>query len=327
MKTKPRILVVGSLAIDLICATTQFPKSGETVIGTDFRVAPGGKGANQAVQAARLGADVTMLGKVGKDDFGNQIKQTLASSGVNIDGILCPHTCSTVVANIQLENRCSGTANRILVIPGANMDITENDFANLLESVATYDMVMLQLEIPMAINVAVAKLAHAYGVPVMLNSAPFAPLPDELLSCLSYISPNEHEASDITGVKVKDFFSAEKAAQCLHSKGVQNVLITMGSQGVAFSDGEQFFLSPCKDYGPVVDPTAAVDSFVAAFCAAFCLGNTPDKAVLFANYTAGITVSRMGAQPSLPNLDEVLTFMKKNGYDTNINDKRSASCL
>ncbi|MBR2339091.1 MAG: ribokinase [Clostridia bacterium] len=315
MKTKPRILVVGSLVMDLICSTPRFPKSGETIIGTTFSTAPGGKGANQAVQAARLGANVTMVGKVGKDAFSEQMKQSLAAAGVNIDGILCSNTCSTGVGNIQLEVTEQGTANRILVLPGANMDLTVDDLAELEKTIATYDMLILQLEIPMKVNVAAAKLAHAHGVPVMLNSAPSAPLPDDLLSCLSYISPNEHEASDMTGIAVKDIPSAKQAVQYLRNKGVQNVLITMGSQGAVFSDGEHFLSSPCVDYGPVVDPTAAGDSFVAAFCTAICLGDTPENALLFANHTAGITVSRMGAQPSLPVLDEVVAFMKTNGHD------------
>lgn len=315
MKTNPRILVVGSLVMDLICSTPRFPKSGETIIGTTFSTAPGGKGANQAVQAARLGADVTMFGKVGKDDFGTQMKNSLSASGVNIGGILTSDTCMSGVGNIQLEVTENGTANRILVLPGANMDITESDLTPLTETIASYDMLILQLEIPMAINVAAAKLAHANGVPVMLNSAPSAPLPDELLACLTYISPNEHEASDMTGIKVTDVASAKQAVQYLRDKGVQNVLITMGSQGAVFSDGEVFLSSPCVDYGPVVDPTAAGDSFVAAFCTAICLGDTPEKAMLFANHTAGITVSRMGAQPSLPLLSEVVEFMKKNGHD------------
>jgi ribokinase len=140
-------------------------------------------------------------------------------------------------------------------------------------------------------------------------------LPDELLRCLAYISPNEHEAFDMTGVRITDSASAVQAMQCLQSKGVKNVLITLGGAGAVFSDGKDVFASPCVDYAPVVDPTAAGDSFVAAFCMAVCLGFKPDHALLFANHTAGITVSRMGAQPSLPTLDEVIAFMSKNGYD------------
>lgn len=314
-KKRPRILVVGSLVMDLICSTPRFPQRGETVIGTDFRTAPGGKGANQAVQAARLGASVTMVGKVGRDDFGEQIKRSLADSGVNVDKIMYSETRPTAIGNIQLEVTEQGTENRILVIPGANMDIRVEDVAYLADEISNYDMVILQLEIPMEINTAVAKIAHAAGVPVMLNSAPSAPLPEELLACLAYISPNEHEAKDITGIAVTDAASAEQAIGCMRDKGVQNVLITLGSHGAAFSDGNGLVLSPCVDYDTVADPTAAGDSFVGAFCTAICLGASPEEAMLFANHTAGITVSRMGAQPSLPVLAEVVAFMKKNGHD------------
>ena len=313
MNKTPRILVVGSMSMDLTSRAPRFPKSGETVIGTTFSTAPGGKGANQAVQAARLGAQVTMLGKVGRDDFGKQILQSLSASGVDVSGVLTSERCASGVADIQLEVTEHGTANRILVLPGANMDITETDLRSLTDTIAAYDMVMLQLEISMDVNIAVAKLAHKYGVPVMLNSAPSVPLSDELLSCLAYISPNEHEASDITGIAVTDEASAKRAVDALHGKGVQNVLITMGSRGAVFSDGKRFLSAPCVDYGPVVDPTAAGDSFVAAFCTAVCRGDTPERALLFASHTAGITVSRAGAQPSLPTLSEVTAFLKQNG--------------
>lgn len=314
MCSKPRILVVGSLVMDLICTTPRFPERGETVIGMDFRTAPGGKGANQAVQAARLGAQVDMIGKVGKDDFGRQLVSSLSASGVNTTGILVSETQTTAVGSIQLEVTEKGTANRILVIPGANMDITASDIDSLAGKIRTYDMVILQLEILMEINVLVAKLAHEQGIPVMLNSAPSAPLPDELLSCLTYISPNEHEAFDMTGVVVSDEKSAKEAVGCLLAKGIENVLITMGSKGAAFGNRDSFLVSPCVDYGVVKDPTAAGDSFIGAFCTALCFGDTPEQALLFANHTAGITVSRMGAQPSLPWLEEVVAFMGSNGH-------------
>ncbi len=315
MKKPPKILVVGSFVMDLICAAKRFPNSGETVFGTSFSTAPGGKGANQAVQAARLGAKVSMVGKLGRDDFGRQILRSLEDSFVDTSNVLFSDTCFTAVGNIQLEVTENGTANRIMVIPGANMDISVEEIAFLNKIISKYDMVILQLEIPMEINVAVAKLAYENGVPVMLNSAPSAPLPDELLACLTYISPNEHEASDMTGVPVTDVSSAKKATEVLLSKGVKNVLITMGKQGAVFANEGHFWSSPCVDFGVTVDPTAAGDSFVAAFCTAVCLGDTIEQALLFANHTAGITVSRMGAQPSLPVIEDVVAFMRQNKHD------------
>ena len=316
MQKKPNILVVGSLVMDLIASTPRFPESGETVIGTDFKTAPGGKGANQAVQAARLGAKVTMVGKVGTDDFGTGILASVSESGVNVDHITRSRERSTAVGNVQLEVSERHTANRILVIPGANMDITAAEVQFLEGAVAGYDMVMLQLEIPMAINELVAKIAYQHGVPVMLNSAPSAPLSDELLRHLTFISPNEHEAFDLTGIAVKDAASAKAAVEALLNKGVSNVLITMGSKGAAFGNRDRFVMSPCVDYGRVVDPTAAGDSFVAAFCTAVCLGLPYTEVLSFANSTAAITVSRMGAQPSLPMIGDVLEFIKAQGQPT-----------
>ena len=318
MNRKPKILVVGSFVMDLIASTTRFPQSGESIIGFDFSTAPGGKGANQAVQAAYLGADVTMVGKVGNDDFGKILRESIGASGVNCDRVAVSATRPSAVGNIQLEVTEKGTANRILVVPGANMDITEEDVSFLKEEIADYDMVILQLEIPMEINELVARYAYDKGVAVMLNSAPSAPLSDELLSCLTYISPNEHEASDLTGVAVTDEESAHKAADILRKKGVKNVLITMGSRGAAFFDGERFVMSRSVDFGPVLDPTAAGDSFIGAFSTAVCAGADVETALSFANHTAAITVAGMGAQPSLPKLSKVLAFMEKDGLDTKI---------
>lgn len=199
MKKVPKILVVGSFVMDLIVSTEKLPGSGETILGNNFRTAPGGKGANQAVQAARLGSDVTMVGKVGEDDFGKRLVNSCKESGINTHYVAINHEVSSGIGNVLLEVNDSKTAkNRIIVVPGANMTITEDDVAFLKDTIDQYDMVMLQLEIPMRINELVAKYAFDKGVPVMLNPAPAAKLSAELLSCLTYISPNEHEAADIT---------------------------------------------------------------------------------------------------------------------------------
>ena len=306
MHNKPKVLVVGSFVMDLIVSTDRFPDSGETVIGLDFKTAPGGKGANQAVQAARLGAKVAMAGKVGKDDFGVKILKSVSESGVDVTRVALSDQKPTAIGNVQLEVTEQQTSNRILVVPGANMDITCSDIAFLKDTISQLDMVLLQLEIPMEINVEVARIAHDNGVPVMLNSAPAAPLSDELLSLLTYISPNEHEAAILTGIPVKEEF-------IFISKSC-----SMGNRGAAFGNENEFLLSPCFDYGKVVDPTAAGDSFVGAFCTAVCIGASHEDALRFANATAAITVSRMGAQPSLPVIDDVLEFMEKQCLDIEI---------
>ena len=315
---KPKILVVGSLVMDLIVTTERFCNAGETVIGNGFSTAPGGKGANQAVQAARLGADVTMVGKVGNDDFGKNLINSAKASGVNTEYIFVTDSAPTAIGNVQIQKNENGTENRIIVVPGANFELTVEDVAFLDEKIADYDMVIMQHEIPQEVNVNVAQFAKAKGVPVMLNPAPSAEVPKELISCLTYISPNEHEAEDIVGIKPDGEDAIEKAVQGLHNLGVKNVLITLGKAGCVLSDGLTFIESPSVDVAPVIDPTAAGDSFIGAFCTAKSAGLDFDNSLLFANCTAGITVSRMGAQTSLPTFDEVISVMGEKGYKTEI---------
>lgn len=313
---KPKILVVGSLVMDQIATTRVFPRQGQTVLGERFDKAPGGKGSNQAVQAARLGAEVTMVGKLGRDANGEEMLNASRASGVHTEHIMLDDKTASGCCVIILEVQPDGsTQNRILVIPGANMAITPQDVEFLREEVANYDLVMLQLEIPMQINELVAGFAHAKGVPVMLNPAPSAPLSDELLRCLTFISPNEHEAEDLTGIHIRhegkniNWQDVELAAKSLRDRGVKNVLITLGSAGAALCNENGIFHSPCAEGITAVDPTAAGDSFLGAFCAGYCCGWDWETLLCFANHTAAITVSGMGAMPSLPKLAQVKSLL------------------
>ncbi len=312
---KPRILVVGSFVMDLIATTSKFPSAGETIIGNDFSTAPGGKGANQAIAAARLGAAVSMVGKVGDDSFGREMLDSANKSGVDTSNVTVSRTRPSAVGHIQIQTNEQGTENRILVIPGANMDITPENVGFLEEEIKNYDMVMLQLEIPMEINCLVAKYAKAAGVPVMLNPAPADKIPAELLSCLTYISPNEHEAAIITGIEPKGEEGIRACVSEMQKTGVENVIITLGKEGCAFCNGETVIISPCVKAEKVVDPTAAGDSFMGAFCTAVSAGIDIKNALLFANCVGSITVSKMGAQTSLPILDEVFELMNSRGFD------------
>ncbi len=318
---KPKILVVGSFVMDQIATTTVFPKQGETVLGGTFTKAPGGKGANQAVQMARLGADVTMVGKLGRDANGQDMIKTCKEAGINTDYVLyddeLPSGCSIIILE---EAPGQQTANRILVLSGSNMSITPDDIAFLKEKIADYDLVVLQLEIPMEINELVAAYAYEKGVPVMLNSAPSAPLSDELFSHLTYISPNEHEAYNMVGIKIEhegktvNMEQAKAAAAALKAKGVKNVLITLGEAGAVLdTEKDGFFYSPCVDGIMAVDPTAAGDSFVGALSVGLSCGWGYEETLRFANHTAGLTVSSLGAMPSLPTLDKVEAFMDEKG--------------
>ena len=321
---RAKILVVGSLVMDMITATERFPDRGATVLGSTFSTAPGGKGANQAVQAAKLGAEVTMFGKVGRDAFGDTLLSAMESAGVDTSWI-ARSTAPTATGNIILTQKDGATLhNRIIVVPGANMDWTAEDVAPLAENIEQYDMVMLQLEIPMEINRLVVDYAFQKGVPVMLNPAPIADIPEEMLRKLTYLSPNETEAAALLGVSVREEGSAlspeDRAAICdaARTKGLSGLLVTLGDAGAMLVTENSVVYQPCVENVCMVDPTAAGDSFVAAFCAARCWGLDEADALLFANHTAAITVSGMGAMPSLPALEQVLKLMDERKTGTSV---------
>lgn len=319
-KKRPKLLVVGSFVMDQIVRTSVFPREGETVLGNSFHMAPGGKGANQAVQAARLGAEVTMVGKLGSDQNAKIMREACEDAGVIVDNLLYDSKeltgCSIIVVE---ENPNKPAVNRIIVVSGSNMTITPDEVAFLKDTIHEYDLVLLQLEIPMDVNAAVCKWAEEANVPVMLNPAPSAKIPKSILSRLTFISPNETEAENLIGIKIDESsteqleFSLKSISEELLTLGPQNVLITLGSKGAYITDGTDTHYSPCVENVQAVDPTAAGDSFVAAFSCAVCLGMNHEDAIIFANHVAAITVSRMGAMPSLPHLEEVKTLLQSVG--------------
>lgn len=319
MLRKPKILVVGSFVMDLIASTTRAPQSGETVIGLKFQTAPGGKGANQAVQCARLGANVTMVGKVGNDGFGQTMLKTAAASGVDVSHVLVDEYESSGVGHITLEVSEHGAQNRITVCPGANHTITVDDIAWLKEEIGQYQLVMMQFELPMEVIETVAQWAYNAGVLVMINPAPSAPMSDRLLRCTTFLSPNEHEAAAIADHRIDvsngiNFEDVRIVANAFRNRGVKNLIITMGENGSIATDDNQVHHVACVKMPHVADPTAAGDSFVAAFCTGFCAGLPQKEALAFASHTAAITVSRMGAMPSLPTLDEVQALLVQRQY-------------
>ena len=233
MIRKPRILVVGIFVMDLIASTKKAPNSGETVIGLNFRTAPGGKGANQAVQCARLGANVTMVGRVGNDAYGRETVAAAAASGVDVSRVVVDAENPTGVSAITLEITETGAHNRIVVCPGANGAMTVEEISWIRDEVKNYDLVMLQFELPMFINEAVARWAHEAGVPVMVNPAPAAPVSPELFRCATFFSPNEHEAAAMAGhpIRVDDAGANEDdlraVADIFREKGVENLIVTL----------------------------------------------------------------------------------------------------
>ena len=322
---KPKILVVGSFMMDLVASAKRAPNLGETVIGFAFRTAPGGKGANQAVQAARLGAATYMAGCVGNDSFGQEMIQALKSSGVDTSHVKISQEHPSGVGHIEIQDNPEGVQNRIIVIPGANYDLKPSDLAWLKEGIKSYDIVIMQLELEMETIEYVARLAHDAGVPVMLNPAPAAELSDELLSCVTFLTPNETEAAILTGAQTdadgrltED--NLKYAASVLMNKGVENVIITLGDQGAALCSKDGVQIIPCVKMTDVKDPTAAGDSFVGAFCAGISAGLSLHDALQLAVHTAAITVCGHGAIPSLPTISQVEALIKERDFN-DLNNK------
>jgi len=261
-----------------------------------------------------------MVGRVGDDVFGRLMTEMVAKAGVDISHVTVASNESSGVGHIVLEVTEHGVQNRITVCPGANFTMTLDEVAWLKDEIKNYDIVMMQFELPMAIIETVAQWAHDIGVIVMINPAPAAPLSKKLLSCATYISPNEHEAALLANhpIDVSDginFDDVRIVAEAFQNRGVENLIITMGENGSVLIGKEGIHHTNCIKMPHVVDPTAAGDSFVAAFCTGLTAGLPQREALDFASYTAAITVSRMGAMPSLPVLAEVQELLCACGYN------------
>jgi len=294
----PNIHVVGALNADLVVRTPRFPQPGETISGEDLQVIPGGKGANQAVAAARLGANVSMLGRVGKDNFGDFLLDNLQSNHVDTT-LIQRDDASTGTATIIVD---SNGQNSIVLSAGANGKVSLLDVEHA--SFSTFDLLLLQLEIPTPTVLSATQLAKQHGVRVILNPAPAKPLPDELISLADFIIPNETELSLLTSMEVKDIPSAEKAARVLLAKGSQNVIVTLGSKGALIVNKET---STHVDtyHVDVVDTTAAGDAFIGGFANALLENKSLEESVRFGCACGALATTKFGAQPSLPMKEEV----------------------
>jgi len=297
----PNILVVGSLNADLVVRTPRFPQPGETISGEDLQVIPGGKGANQAVAAARLGANVSMLGRVGKDNFGDFLLENLKSNHVDTT-LIQRDDASTGTATIIVD---SNGQNSIVLSAGANGKVSSADVEHA--SFSTFDLLLLQLEIPTPTVYSATQLAKQNGVRVILNPAPAKELPNELISLADFIIPNETELSLLTGMNVNDVSSAERAARILLEKGVQNVIVTLGSKGALIVNSE---ISKQVDTYPVdvVDTTAAGDAFIGGFAVALDSSSLLD-AIRYGCACGALATTKFGAQPSLPTKEAVEKFI------------------
>lgn len=299
-----KILVVGSTNTDMVVKTDHLPRPGETVLGGTFLMNPGGKGANQAVAAARLGAEVTFVCKTGNDLFGVTTRQQLAEEGIDTSFVFTdPHEPSGV-ALIAVDNRAENT---IVVASGANASLLPLDINKALAAIDACDLVLMQLETPMPTIEYVASLAAERGKRVVLNPAPAATLSEQLLKNLYLITPNETEAELITGIPVRDERSAEQAARTIHRTGVRHVVVTLGKKGALLCEGGRCKVIPAHRV-EAVDTTAAGDVFNAGLVVALSEGRNLTDAVRFGAKAAAISVTRMGAQASAPYRSEADAF-------------------
>jgi ribokinase len=302
----PRIVVVGSSNTDMVVKSERLPSPGETVTGGQFLMAAGGKGANQAVAAARLGAEVTFVAKVGTDMFGDQAIAGYRQEGIVTDFILRDPQNATGVALILVD---ATGENLISVASGANHSLTPDDVDRAAAPIRAADVVVLQLEIPIETVARAAQLAAEAGVPVILDPAPApaGPLGADLLKHVTYVKPNETEAERLTGVAVRDEDSARQAAAKLLASGVRYAVITLGTKGALWTDGQRSGLIPGLRV-QAVDSTAAGDAFSGALACGVARGQALDEAVRYATAVAALSVTRLGAQPSLPTSEEVERF-------------------
>ena len=293
--SKP-ISVVGSSNMDLVIKTERIPRPGETILGGEFVMIAGGKGANQAVAAARLGAQVNFIARVGNDAFGTKMLENFARDGINSGFVVKDQSKASGVATITVD---SHGENSIVVAPGANAALSPADIEAAEKVIAESGSLLLQLEIPLETVIRAAELAHKHGTRVILDPAPAQKLPEKLLKLIDILTPNESEAELLTGIGGDSEESARKQAECLFAAGVSCVLVTRGASGSMLYDGREFKSFPALKVKSV-DSTAAGDCFNGALAAALAEGKALDQAIEFASRAAACSTTRLGAQDSLP---------------------------
>jgi ribokinase len=307
-----RIVVVGSSNTDMIIKVSRIPLPGETVSGGNFSMAAGGKGANQAVSAARAGGRVSFIARVGADLFGETAIEGFVTDGIDVSCVLRDKEAPTGTALIFVGE---DGENSIAVAPGANSRLSKADIESFRGVIASADILVMQLETPLASVQAAVEIAAASGVRVVLNPAPAAVVPAEVLRQVDFLTPNEHEAKVLTGVEVRDEVGAEKAADLLLALGTKTVLITLGAQGAYVASGSMRGM--VRGYAvDAVDSTAAGDVFNGALAVALCESKPLREAVTFANAAAALSVTKLGAQPSIPRRQEIEAFLSAHSSDT-----------
>ncbi len=298
---KSDIYIIGSSNTDMVIKSNSIPKPGETIIGGDFYSFQGGKGANQAVAAAKLGGNVIFICKVGDDSLGNKSIKEYESHGINTEFICIEKDEHTGVALIMVDEEGE---NLISVASGANSKLKIKDIIFIEQILKPHDLVLIQLEIPLEVVKFIISLCYRLKIKLILNPAPFQKIDDDYLKCIDTITPNMIEAESLTGIKVFDVDSSKLAARKLIDKGIKNVFITMGSKGVFYiTEEKEGHILPKKV--KAIDSTAAGDTFNGALAAALSFGMKIYDSVEFANSAASISVTKMGAQDSIPSINEL----------------------
>lgn len=309
MAMKP-IIVFGSINMDLVAKTPRLPVAGETLQGYQFFTAPGGKGANQAVASAQLGIPTYLVGRLGNDDFGNQLRHGLQAAGVHTDGILVDDAASSGVAVIAVDD---AGENNIIIIPGTNGRVNQQDVERLTYLLAGAAALLLQLEIPLPAVLAAAQAARKVGVPVILDPAPAqGDILPELYSLVNIITPNEVEASQLVGFPVDGQEAAAKASAELRQRGVSTVIVKLGAQGVFCATEKETFFVPAFSV-QAIDTVAAGDAFNGGLAAALAEGRPLREAVLWGAAAGAISATKAGAQPSLPDRETFNRFLRERG--------------
>lgn len=302
------VLVIGSANMDLVVFTERFPAPGETLLGKQFAMFPGGKGANQAVCCARLGSKTLFIGKMGNDLFREMLCRSMERCGVNLEHLLIDPAEPTGVALITVDQRGQ---NQIVVASGSNMKLSPADIKNKKALFPAVKLVLAQLESPLETVMASARLAKENGCIFILNPAPAAHLSPELLELVDFLTPNETELEIISGMAVPDPETAAKAARILLNRGVGHVIVTLGEKGALLVDHSMETLFPARKVA-VVDSTAAGDAFTGALAHSLANGAELIEAIEFANAVGSFSVTRKGAQSAMPSLQEINVFIQNN---------------
>jgi len=299
------IAVIGSLNIDLVVQTSRVPEAGETLSGESFSVIPGGKGANQAVAASRAGANVFMFGCVGKDAFGPEMILKLKEAGVNPQFVETIPGVSTGTATILVEE--SGE-NRIVIVPGANACVTPEWIDGLWHEISKSSLILLQHEIPLKTVFHIISKAAQENIPVVLNPAPIYPIPGKYLKQVSVLIVNEIECGNLIGFPITSRRKAHDAADVWLQAGIETVIVTLGSEGAIIHNAEKKYYQPAFQVD-VVDTTAAGDTFVGAFAASLLQKKETEEAMRFSSAAAALAVTKLGAQTSIPNVEDVYRYL------------------